>query len=872
MLRYSLYKKFGTGGSNDIPNEGGLTIPTAEELSAVMQKNLSQPNSDVFGKPFAPKGSYRSSLMPEGTITSEGTSYEPGTFNDASKTLNFLYSSTGTKANEGQPKPEDNQNNQTRDAISLGLLGLNAGLAYNQDLQNERTLNESIQQRNSKPINDYNFKYGPNTSGGTEYQPTIKVEMGAQIKKRYASNGVNDVEIEGGEFIQLPNFETEMASGPSHKNGGIPTNLPDQTKVYSDSLKPEGSKKTFAQIAKKYDTTTYKKTIDNPFAKQVDKDTANIMMQRNQKILNDLFTDQQALNGNSNGEITAKNGASINNAGFKALPQNVQDKILAEMQYGGYARREAASLEMADGGIPEGTRSRPNSSSAPLKNMLDYFAQTSSPTLEKQLKPRGTMDDPTGDLPSVKAIDPLNLAAMTNLNRLESQYTVDAQGNLPPATANNPNTSDISNIVNPYEKGNYPPKSTYPYDSKKAGIPAYTADETKFLTGLDSRLSPSQEMVPGIQPGSASGIYGDQSNLETLTKNYDWYLKDLAARGETYDPKRPGDTYKAQVAFNEEAYNRFRKQGLGEEEARKKVNEIGFVETSGLQNSVDDKPGKYFATRVLPDGTPITPNTPNTPNNPKGDSGTPPEKGKSTTPNTEPKRDPVTGRSFSGPGEPSKGKYIPGDFPLYQAIPEAMGLAQAQEIYPYAIPEIDAPYLRPQTMNIQSQLQDIDSMATASQRAGGDPLTTYIAGLDAKQRAFGAKQNYDANARSAADQANASMKFNADRVNMNAFDQVYNTQIANARDAQSYEKNKQISSLVNKKANFTKDETKKSAYLNALMENYDVDSKGNFTLKPGKNPLVNNTPNTNVDASTTAIPATKTKTKGKNGMYKKSKY
>ena len=201
-----------------------------------------------------------------------------------------------------------------------------------------------------------------------------------------------------------------------------------------------------------------------------------------------------------------------------------------------------------------------------------------------------------------------------------------------------------------------------------------------------------------------------------------------------------------------------------------------------------------------------------------------------------------------------------------------MGLAQAQEIYPYAIPEIDAPYLRPQTMNIQSQLQDIDSMATASQRAGGDPLTTYIAGLDAKQRAFGAKQNYDANARSAADQANASMKFNADRVNMNAFDQVYNTQIANARDAQSYEKNKQISSLVNKKANFTKDETKKSAYLNALMENYDVDSNGNFTLKPSKNPLVSNTPNKNVDASTTAIPATKDKTKGKNGMYKKSKY
>jgi hypothetical protein len=784
MLRSRLFKKFGTGGSNDTPNEEGIIIPTVEDLNAVMQKNIAQPNSDVFGKPFAPKGSYRSSLMPEGTITSEGTTYEPGTFNDASKTLNFLYSNTGTKANEGQAKPEDNQDNQTRDAVSLGLLGFDAGLAYNQDLKNERTLNESIQQRNSKPRSDVNYQYGPTTSGGTEFQPTIKVEMGAQIKKRYASNGANDVEIEGGEFIQLPNFETEMATGPSHSNGGIPTNLPDQTKVYSNNLKPEGSKKTFAQIAKKYDTTSYKKTIDNPFAKQVDKDTASIMMQRNQKILDDLFNDQQALNGNSNGEVEAKNGASINNAGFRALPQNVQDKILAEMQYGGYAKREAASLEMQDGG------------------------------------------------------------------------------------------TDINDITNPYEKGNFPPKSTYPYDPKKAGMPAYTADETTFLTGMDSRLSPSQEMVPGIQSGSTSGVYGDQSNMDVFNKNYDWYLKDLAAKGETYDPKRKGDSYKAQVAFNEEAYNRFRKQGLGEEDARKRVNEIGFDVKTGLQNSLDDKLGKYTATRILPDGTPVTPVTPT------GTSGIPPgttpEKGKSTTPNTEPNKeptkDPVTGRTFTGVGEPNKGKYIPGEFPLYQAIPEAMGLAQSQEIYPYAIPEIDAPYLRPQTLNIQSQLQDIDSMATASQRAGGDPLTTYIAGLDAKQRAFGAKQNYDANARAAADQANASSQFNADRVNMTAFDQVYNTQIANARDAQSYEKNKQINSLVNKKAQFTQEENKKSAYINNLIENYDIDSKGNFTLKPGKNPIINNTPSKNVDASTTAIPPTKAKTKGKNGMYKKSKY
>jgi hypothetical protein len=198
--------------------------------------------------------------------------------------------------------------------------------------------------------------YGRTSSGGTEYQPTIKAEMGAQINRSYSSGGGNNVEIEGGEYIQLPNFETEMATGPSHERGGITTNLPDETRVYSNSLKPEGSKKTFAQMAKKYDNTSFKKTMDNPFAKQVDKDTANIMMQRNQKVLDTLFEDQQALNGNSNGEMEAKHGASINNAGFRALPQSVQDKILAEMQHGGNVKAEQDMLPIAGGGyqVPAG--------------------------------------------------------------------------------------------------------------------------------------------------------------------------------------------------------------------------------------------------------------------------------------------------------------------------------------------------------------------------------------------------------------------------------------------------------------------------------------------------------------------------------------
>lgn len=779
MLRSNLFKrfskkKFEDAGTVTKPEETGLSIPTVEDI----KKNFG------INNPFVLDG-YTTPEQPKGTVSTTESSFAPGTFSDLIKSPMFTTGFSPLNPYDINPKtPEPEQGPMTKEQsdyfvldqtipetktpenkednrpamVSLGLLGFDALLGKNEDLKNQQKFTESIQQRNSKPLYDYNYMYGRTTSGGTEYQPTIKAEMGAKINKRYASEGMNDVEIEGGEFIQLPNLETEIAEGPSHSNGGIPTNLPNQTRVYSNNLKPEGSKKTFAQLAKNYDTTSYKKILDNNFAKQVDKDTAQIMMQRNQKILDQLFSDQQAMNGNSNGEVEAKNGAGINNPGFKSLPGYVQAKIMSNM---------------ADGGLDE--------------------------------------------LPKVQAIDPLNLGANTTLNQLETQMAQEAATRASNIAARSKNAM---------------------FDPTKPAMPAHTSPEKQFLTGIDPSIDPSLQMVPGVQPSLGTGVYGEASNIETFNKNYGWYLNDLKASGEAFDPKNEGSVRRAQVAFTEEAYNRFRREGLSEQEARTKADEVGFTAVKGLQNSVDDMLGLYTATRVLPESkktpTPVTPG--DKPNMDLFDGETPkPETAKSTTP----RKGETPGRTFTPAGSPAKGKYIPGQFPLYQAIPEAMGLAQSQQIYPYAIPEIDAPYVRPQTLNIQSQLQDIDSMATATQRAGGDPLTTYIAGLDAKQRAFQAKQNFDAQGRSQADMANAQTRMQADQINAQYFDRVYNNLVGQARDAQSAEKQAAIASVTNKKAKFTQEETKKAAYINALMENYDVDSKGNFTLKPGKNPVIN---------------------------------
>ena len=885
MLRSNLFKrfskkKFEDAGTVTKPEETGLSIPTVEDI----KKNFG------INNPFVLDG-YTTPEQPKGTISTTESSFAPGTFSDLVKSPMFTTGFSPLNPYDINPKtPEPEQGPMTKEQsdyfvldqtmpetktpenkednrpamVSLGLLGFNALLGKNEDLKNQQSFNESIQQRNSKPLYDYNYMYGRTSSGGTNRKNVISVEMGGKINKRYASEGMNDVEIEGGEFIQLPNFDTELAEGPSHENGGIPTNLPNQTRVYSNNLKPEGSKKTFAQIAKNYDTTSYKKILDNNFAKQVDKDTAQIMMQRNQKILDQLFSDQQAMNGNSNGEVEAKNGAGINNPGFKSLPGYVQAKIMSNMADGGVdnpldelPRVKAidplnlAAMSTLNAIDPAQESFMPTAmpgGQVPPTNKMEYFERAYSDILSQKLKPRATMIDPSGDLPSVQAIDPLNLAAMTTLNQLESQSNVDAQGN--PVSSASPAMTAAAKTSNIAARS-----KNAMFDPTKPAMPAHTGPEKQFLTGIDPSIDPSLQMVPGVQPSLGTGVYGEASNIETFTKNYGWYLDDLKASGDTFDPKNEGSVRRAQVAFTEEAYNRFRREGLSEQEARTKADEVGFTAVKGLQNSVDDMLGLYTATRVLPKSKKtLTPATGDKPYMDLFDGETPqPETAKSTTTRTGETPKGTPGRTFTPAGSPAKGKYIPGQFPLYQAIPEAMGLAQAQQIYPYAIPEIDAPYLKNQTYNTRSQMQSVDNSGTAALRAGADPNMVYIAGLDAKQKISETAENYDMQSRASTDQANAQMRMNANQLNMAAFDKVYNNQIAQARDAQSAEKQAAIASVTNKKAKFTQDETKKSAYINALMENYDVDSKGNFTLKPGKSPVINSNP-----AKT-----------AKKGMYKK---
>ena len=213
----------------------------------------------------------------------------------------YLFTNTGIVNNpEGQSIYNNIQksNPQNRGMVGNILQGIgygaNALLSVQQEQRQDADFKNLMMRRlQQAPIYDYNYMYGDN-------QPIIKAEEGAEVR----TSGVPSmpIEIEGGEFLILPDGTSEIAKGPKHSKGGIPTVLPDKSIVYSNKLKPMGSDKTFAQLAKKYDYTKDAKTLQNPFSTDVAKNSAQRMFDRKRKSLADLFKMQQVMNGNSTGE------------------------------------------------------------------------------------------------------------------------------------------------------------------------------------------------------------------------------------------------------------------------------------------------------------------------------------------------------------------------------------------------------------------------------------------------------------------------------------------------------------------------------------------------------------------------------------------
>lgn len=94
------------------------------------------------------------------------------------------------------------------------------------------------------------------------------------------------VEVEGGEVAQTPNGDMMEFKGPNHEQGGVQTNLPEDTEVYSKRIKLDG--KTLAQRKKSREKQRSK------LAKMLDKNPTDTVLKNTVKRSEDSLAVEEA--------------------------------------------------------------------------------------------------------------------------------------------------------------------------------------------------------------------------------------------------------------------------------------------------------------------------------------------------------------------------------------------------------------------------------------------------------------------------------------------------------------------------------------------------------------------------------------------------
>lgn len=156
-----------------------------------------------------------------------------------------------------------------------------------------------------------------------------------------------NIEAEGGETALIPNGNDNTYShfniqGKRHTNGGVPLNVPEGTFIYSDTKKMKlggsvlkvfgksdktSKKYTPAALAKQYDLNKYTAILESPKSSQLEKRTAELMIQNYNKKLAQLALVQEGKKGYPQGipkvaeEYYAKTKEYVESQQAKNQPQ-----------------------------------------------------------------------------------------------------------------------------------------------------------------------------------------------------------------------------------------------------------------------------------------------------------------------------------------------------------------------------------------------------------------------------------------------------------------------------------------------------------------------------------------------------------------------
>lgn len=185
----------------------------------------------------------------------------------------------------------------------------------------------------------------------------------------YEDNINPSVEVEGGEVGQMNNGLIDQFTGASHKNGGIKMNLDSGTKIFSEKLKHPEMKKSFAKLAKKFETKKDIENLENPISDNINKSTSELNISLKNKLSDDLFQEQEDM------KLAGKFGTSIKKQtmkdyGLHKMPNGELMPDSEMMRWGGLMKAKEGDIVKNENGVfIEGKKGK----LTPIKN--DYTQQ-----------------------------------------------------------------------------------------------------------------------------------------------------------------------------------------------------------------------------------------------------------------------------------------------------------------------------------------------------------------------------------------------------------------------------------------------------------------------------------------------------------------
>lgn len=758
------------------------------------------------------------------------------------------------KVNNRWRNPFENvKGNDILNIIPYGLYATNYFLRKQDAIRDEENYQNSLRnQTTQKPIGDYNNLYAPDSSGGTQYQSLIRAKNGAEIRKGISPE-TTDVEVEGGELIQTPDGNIEHVEGPSHAKGGVHTNLPEGSRVFSDFLKPMGSKKTYAQLAKKYDTTPYKKVLENAFASDIDRKTAQLMNNRYESILNELFADQQLMNGNSDGtnqslgmeeETMAKFGLDLKKGEKLSFTNPFQDGGVVDLMDPSQSALYPEQMQQDNSEYSPYIADVENAQQLYVENYEqggEYLGGQAEFYGGGYYKDGGQfkmMGDNASTFYQGVTGDPSNLTIGTKIlqdgGQITNESPVDTAKELIEKIKNNPQLGQA--IFNSYKK-DFKNESTSLDDLLNS-----FSEVTNNIYQIRSKASESELRDVDLDKGTRNAKYKE------LAKKYG-----VSPVTDENKIKKFQQVYRSLAKLQEDPL--YKKELVDYE-----LTPIGVDDTkwqgslySGKGISLADS---WFGNTTIGQLLRRKQAPPSTPDKPKD---IPPP----TIPNT------PTGSQFVPTNPIGETPSTMGRFPAYQALPNALGYLAGLSPANYFTPDFQPAYVVPPTLNIDDELRSIDdTFTTAVRQTTGNAAVDnsrnaalFSMSLDAKNKSFARKENFDASARFEADVKNANSAAEANNKNMIAAAQIYNDYQAVAKDMAETERLNSIFNLTDKVGKYYQDEYAKIVTFDSMFPNYyynGLDPKHPINIDPKARMIWERQTNPTIPTTESTTPINKT--------------